>query len=153
LGEKGPRDRLLTRLAQRQVGIDALSLVAGEAQGLAVHLHELAVEAQVILSVEEVAAEIAVVPVPLTRDGRTERAPLDRAVGRDRQADAEAPEFRPSISDTKESRDETTLNASAAAVSADAINAMNAPAMAGAVVAVRNMSPVPCSVSAFRKLI
>jgi hypothetical protein len=60
---------------------------------LAVHLHELAVEAEVILSVEEVAAEIAVVPVPLTRDGRAEGAPLDRAVGRDRQADAEAPEF------------------------------------------------------------
>jgi hypothetical protein len=152
LGEKGPRDRLLTRLAQRQVGIDALSLVAGEAQRLAVHLHELAIEAQVILAVEEVAAEIAVVPVPLTRDGRAEGAPLDRAVGRDRQADAEAPQFPPCTSDTKESRDETTLNASAAAM-ADAINAMNAPAMAGAVVAVRNMSPVPCSVSAFRKLI
>jgi hypothetical protein len=36
---------------------------------LAVHLHELAIEAQVILAEEQVAAEIAVVPVPLPVTG------------------------------------------------------------------------------------
>jgi hypothetical protein len=46
---------------------------------LAVHLHELAVEAEVIVAVEEVAAEIAVFQSH-ARDRRAEGAALDRAV-------------------------------------------------------------------------